>query len=175
MATIEKYETKSGATLYRVRYRTPDNRQTDKRGFTRKRDAEIFAASVEVSKVKGEYVSPSDARITLDQLGPAWLKRKRGHLKPAGYAVMETTWRLRVKPRWGTVALGDIRPTAVGQWIADLGRGTDDVKPVGAAVVKRTHYVLRPSSVTPSGTTSLPAIRRQGSSFPAPAASGPCT
>ena len=97
---------------------------------------------MEVSKLKGEYVSPSDARITLDQLGPAWLERKRGHLKPSGYAVMETTWRLRVKPRWGNVALGDIRPTAVQQWITDLGRGTEEVKPVGAAVVKRTHWVL---------------------------------
>jgi integrase len=97
---------------------------------------------VEVSKLKGEYVSPSDARITLDQLGPAWLERKRGHLKPSGYAVMETTWRLRVKPRWGNVALGDIRPTAAQQWMADLSRGTDAVKSVGAAVVKRTHYVL---------------------------------
>ncbi len=28
------------------------------------------------------------------------------------------------------------------QWISDLGRGTDDAKPVGASVVKRTHYVL---------------------------------
>ena len=139
MATIEKYETKGGATLYRVRYRTPDNRQTDRRGFIRKRDAEIFAATTEVSKLEGEYVSPSDARITLDQLGPAWLERKRGHLKPSGYVVMETTWRLRLKPRWGTVALGDIRPTTVQQWITDLARGTDDAKPVGAAVVKRTH------------------------------------
>jgi integrase len=142
MATISKYHTAGGATLYRVRYRTPDHRQTDKRGFSTKRDAEAFAASVEVSKLKGEYVSPSDARITLDQLGPAWLERKRGHLKPSGYAVMETTWRLRVKPRWGNVALGDIRPTAAQQWMADLSRGTDAVKSVGAAVVKRTHYVL---------------------------------
>lgn len=142
MATIGKYQTASGTTLYRVRYRSPDHKQTDKRGFRTKREAEAFAASVEVSKLKGEYVSPSDARITIDQLGPAWLARKRGHLKPSGYVVMETTWRLRVKPRWGHVAIGDIRPTAVQQWIADLGRGTGDVKPVGAAVVQRTHYVL---------------------------------
>ena len=40
MATVEKYETKSGAILYRVRYRTPDNRSTQKRGFTTKRDAD---------------------------------------------------------------------------------------------------------------------------------------
>ena len=28
MATISRYETKSGATLYRVRYRKPDGKQT---------------------------------------------------------------------------------------------------------------------------------------------------
>lgn len=42
----------------------------------------------------------------------------------------------------GKVALGDIRPTAVQHRIAELSRGTDDAKPVGAAVVQRTHYVL---------------------------------
>jgi integrase len=142
MATISKYQTASGATLYRVRFRTPDNRQTDKRGFATKRDAERFAATVEVSKMRGEYVAPSHAKMTVGELGPAWLDRQRGHLKPSGYVVIETTWRLRVKSRWGNVALGDIRPTAVQQWISDLGRGTADVKPVGASVMKRTHYVL---------------------------------
>jgi hypothetical protein len=32
--------------------------------------------------------------------------------------------------------------TAIKQWFADLRCGTDDAKPVGASVVRRTHYVL---------------------------------
>jgi len=48
MATIEPYETKDGATLYAVRYRKPDNKQTWKRGFTTKRKAQMFAEQVEV-------------------------------------------------------------------------------------------------------------------------------
>jgi hypothetical protein len=56
LATIEKYETKSGATLYRVRYRTPGNRQTDRRGFKTKREAQDFANDVEVKKLSGDYV-----------------------------------------------------------------------------------------------------------------------
>src|SRR6185312_12647974 len=142
MATIEKYQISSGAMRYRVRYRTPDHRQTDKRGFKTKRAAEAFAATVEVSKIRGEYVAPSDARVTVGELGQQWLERQRGHLKPSGYTVMEAAWRLRIKPRWGGTALGDIRPTAVQQWLSDLGRGSDEVKPVGAAVIKRTHFVL---------------------------------
>lgn len=105
MATIGKYQSSSGATLYRVRYRTPENRQTDKRGFRTKREAEAFANTVEVSKLRGEYVAPRNARVTLDELGPSWLDRQRGHLKPSGYAVIETTW-----PVMGAAALGSRRP-----------------------------------------------------------------
>lgn len=141
MAVVASYETKAGKR-YRVRYRTPDNRQTDKRGFIRKRDAEQFAATVEVAKLRGEYVNPADARKTVDALGEAWLARQRGHMKPSGYAVMETTWRVRVKPRWGHVALGDIKPSAVGHWITELGESTNDTKAIKPATIKRAHYVL---------------------------------
>ena len=70
MATIEPYETKAGKR-YRVRYRTPGRGQTDKRGFKTKREAEAFAATVEVSKMRGEYVAPSHARMTVGELGHA--------------------------------------------------------------------------------------------------------
>jgi Phage integrase, N-terminal SAM-like domain len=124
VATISSYQT-AGGKRYRVRYRTPDNRQTDKRGFTTKREAERFAATVEVVKMRGEYVAPSHARMTVAELGPAWLDRQRGHLKPSSYRVMEIEWRVRVAPRWGHVALGDIRPTAVQRWVSDLSHGAD--------------------------------------------------
>jgi len=142
MATISKYQTASGETLYRVRYRTPERGQTDKRGFKTKHDAEIFAASVEVSKLKGDYVSPANAKVTVGELGPAWLARQRGHLKPSGFRCYESSWRIHVTPRWGGVAIGDIRPTAVQQWVTDLGRGAGDAKPAGASGVARAHHVL---------------------------------
>ena len=56
MATIEPYET-SGGKRYQVRYRTPERTQTKKRGFRTKREAEQFAASVEVQKYRGEFIS----------------------------------------------------------------------------------------------------------------------
>ena len=141
MAVVAAYETKQGKR-YRVRYRTPDDRQTDKRGFRTKREAERFANTVEVAKMRGEYVNPSDARRTVDDLGlPGW-HRQKGHLKPSGYVVMETAWRVRVKPRWGHVAIGDIKPTAVQAWLAELGQGTEDTKAIEPATIKRAHYVL---------------------------------
>ena len=109
MAAVEKYETASGTTLYRVRYRTPDRRLTQKRGFKRKADAELFAATVEVSKARGEYVAPSVGKTAIGELGPAWLQHQRGHVKPSAFRSYESTWRVHVKPRWADTRIADIR------------------------------------------------------------------
>jgi len=55
MGNITPYET-AGGRRYRVRYRKPDNSQTDKRGFRTKKDAELFLAATEISKARDEYI-----------------------------------------------------------------------------------------------------------------------
>ena len=90
MAAISKYRTSSGATLYRVRYYTPDRGETQKRGFKTKRDAELFAASIEVSKAKGEYVAPRLGRVTVGELSPDWLGRKEHSTAPSHYRMLES-------------------------------------------------------------------------------------
>ena len=145
MATIESYETKAGKR-WRVRYRTPDRRQTDKRGFTSKRQAQDFAATVEVEKMRGEYVPPKLGHITIGEIGPAWLERKESDLKPSAYKSLETSWRIHVEPRWGSVRLTDIDLDSVERWIADLGRtrtiNGEKVKGKGATVAIRAYGVL---------------------------------
>jgi integrase len=120
MATIERYETKSGTTLYRVRYRKPDNGQTMRRGFKTKRDAQMFASKVEVSKMTGEYVAPADGRATVGELVTGWLARKEKSTAPSYYRMLVSTWRCHVQPRWGRVAVADIDPLGVEDWIAGV-------------------------------------------------------
>jgi len=72
MASIKKYATAEGER-WRVQYRTPDHRVTQGRGFKTKKEAEDFAATVHVSKLRGEYIDASDARVTIGDLGPDWL------------------------------------------------------------------------------------------------------
>ena len=91
MATISSYQTARGEKRYRVRCRTLDRRQTDKRGFRTKREAEQSAAAVEVTKMRGEYVAPSLGRVTIGELGPQWLQRQCGHMKPSGFRSYEST------------------------------------------------------------------------------------
>lgn len=122
MATIESYST-AARKRYRVRYRTPDRKQTDKRGFRTKRDAEQFANSVEVSMLRGEYVEPRLGRVTVGELGPGWLTRQRAHMKPSGWRSLESAWRVHVEPRWGVTPINSIRYSDVQGWIAEIAAG----------------------------------------------------
>jgi integrase len=137
MAAVSKYRTSSGATLYRVRYYTPDRGETQKRGFKTKRDAELFAASIEVSKAKGEYVAPRLGRVTVGELSPDWLARKQHSTAPSHDRMLESAWRVHVAPRWASVSVSDIDELAVESWISAMTRGG-----AGATTVLRAHGVL---------------------------------
>lgn len=134
MATIEPYETKAGRR-YQVRYRTPDRRQTKKRGFTTKRDAERFARSVEVSKDRGEWIDPADARATVGELGAAWIGN-RTNLKPSTFRSVESAWRVHVEPRWGSTVVSDVRFSEVEAWAGEMAREKSP------STVLRAHGVL---------------------------------
>ena len=137
MAAISKYRTSSGATLYRVRYYTPDRGETQKRGFKTKRDAELFAATIEVSKAKGEYVTPRLGRMTVGELSLNWLGRKQHSTAPSHYRMLESAWRIHVASRWASVSVSDIDQLAVESWISAMTRGG-----AGATTVLRAHGVL---------------------------------
>lgn len=144
MATIEPYDTTAGRR-YLVRYRKPNRTQTKKRGFRTKRDAELFLASVEVSKARGEFIDVTESKALIGRLGAEWLARQT-HLKPSSYRPVESAWRNHVLPVWGHIAVAHVRKTAVQQWVSemtigDLG-GTPPQKPKGATLVIRAYGVL---------------------------------
>ncbi|MCV7214717.1 site-specific integrase [Mycobacterium crocinum] len=120
MATIEKYGTSSGATRYRVRYRTPDRRQTDKRGFRTKRDAEAWANQLEVDKRRGAYVAPAAGRVQLGEYAREWLGSKH-KLKPSTRARYQAVPDTFIADH-AAVAIGDVSRQLVREWVADLSR-----------------------------------------------------
>lgn len=137
MATIEKYQTNSGATLFAVLYRKPDNRQTMKRGFRTKRDAERWANKTEVDKLRGDYIAPSLGRITVAELSANWLGHKKQATAPSWYRSLESAWRVHVKPRWGSVSVADVDVLGIESWITSMS-----AKGAGATTVIRAHGVL---------------------------------
>jgi integrase len=169
MATVSKYQNTSGATLYRVRYRTPDGKQTDRRGFTTKRAAADYAATVETSKLKGEFVTVSAGRATVGALGQAWLARQQATMRPSGYRSYESLWRIHVAPRWGNLAIADVRFTDVQAWVSKLAQD------LSASTVRTTHTLLsmvladavrdRMLAVNPAVGVKLPAKTKRRKAY----------
>lgn len=154
MGTVEPYET-SGGRRYRVRYRTPDRKQTSKRGFKTKRDADLFLASVDVAIARGDFIDAASARATLGELGREWLAAKEATLKPSSYRAIADAWRVYVEPRWGTTQVSAVRHSAVAEWVRQLAAGTAPTarrqsdrtshlatRSKSASVVIRAHGVL---------------------------------
>ncbi|WP_231509212.1 site-specific integrase [Nocardia sp. NRRL WC-3656] len=126
VATIEPYTLSNGQTRYRVRYRKPDGKQTDKRGFRRKRDAEQFANTVEVDKLTGSYVAPSLGKLSVGELGTAWLAGQVFD-KESWATRVESIWRVHIEPQWGARAVNSIDSTEVRDWVAGIGRAASTV------------------------------------------------
>lgn len=117
--SIEPYPTAQG-TRYAVRWRGPDRRQKKKRGFRRKRDAEAFLARIRTEMQDGRYIDPHAGRVTVAELGPAWLERTRAGVAYSTWRTYESAWRLHVEPRWGRVSIAAVRRTDVEDWIGEM-------------------------------------------------------
>jgi integrase len=143
MATIKAYQSASGAKFYMVRYRQPNRKSTNKRGFTTKRDAQAFANTVEVDKLSGSYVAPALGMITVAELAPAWLARRESDVAQSHYRMLESAWRVHVEPVWGTTRIADIDLNAVESWIGRMGK--PQVAPTAG----------KPAAGRKSGTTTI--------------------
>lgn len=118
MGSVTPYETAAG-TRYRVRYRKPDNSQTDKRGFTTKRDARLFLATVEVAKSKGAYVDPSRSRVTVAEWMSTFVAT-RSDLRPSSLDRIEGIVRRDIVPALGRIPLAELQRLRVQEWASAL-------------------------------------------------------
>ena len=134
LGSVEPYETEDGRR-YRVRYRDPDRRSKEKAGFTVKRDAELYLASIDVAQARGEYVDPRAARLQIGNLGRTWLASQT-HLKPSTYRVVEMAWRVHVEPKWGPRSIGGVLHSEVQTWVSEMSTSAS------ASTVIRNYGVL---------------------------------
>ena len=134
MGSISSYETSAGKR-YRVRYRKPDHAQTDKRGFRTKRQAEEFLSSVEVSKLRGEWVDPSRSRITIEEWAQRWYDAQL-QLKATTLSGYRYTLDKHILPTWGQVRLSDIGHAEVQAWVTALSQT------LAASTVRQIYLVL---------------------------------
>ncbi|MDF3309894.1 tyrosine-type recombinase/integrase [Rhodococcus sp. T2V] len=118
MATIESYDTKAGKR-YRVRYRTPDRKQTDKRGFTTKRAAQDFAATVEVEKLTGSYIPPSAGRVAFGECAELWMAGKV-NLSESTRSRYRSALDVHVLPTFKATPLSDMSREKLRRWVTAM-------------------------------------------------------
>ena len=134
MASITKYQTTKG-TRWRVDYTRPDGKNTSKRGFQRKTEAQQWAANNTVKLATGDWIDPHHGRTTIAALEQQW-KTSRKHTKPSVQRVELLDWENHVKPYWGDRALVSIRQSEVVEWVHREG-------PWSASSRRHHHAVLR--------------------------------
>lgn len=99
-----------------------------------KRDAELYLATVEVSKVRGEWVDPTRSRVILKRVCEEWY-RAQVQIKPTTRSGYRFTLDKHVLPQWGTTRLVDVTHGDVQTWVGDLS------KSLGPSMVRQIHLV----------------------------------
>ena len=119
MATIEPYQTKGGRR-YRVRFRTPDRRQTDKRGFKTKRDAQAWAAQNTVDLNAGAWRPERAGKITVTEAANQWLETKRSIAPKTHSGYRYAIKHIATTGGLGTTYLKDVTSGVVERWVVDM-------------------------------------------------------
>lgn len=121
--------------MWRARYRDANHRERA-RHFERKRDAERWLASQEVSIARGEWIDPALTKITVGEWLPRW-HALQVQLKPTTRVRYEIVIRRQIRPRWERVPLARITHSEVSAWVQDLA-----AEGLSAASVRYAHRVL---------------------------------
>jgi integrase len=106
---------------WQVRYSGPDGkRRNAPQTFKNKRDAMRWMTLKEAEIARGEWVDPEAGKVTLAEWGRRWLDAVSPSLKPKTRASYESVFRTLIKPRFGKVAVNQIRPISVSEWVASM-------------------------------------------------------
>lgn len=119
---ITSYDTAKGKK-WRVRYRKPSGQQTDKRGFLRRKDAELWAAEhVTTAKATGSYIDPQSGKITVGQLYEQWFEQHEPLWKPSYAKTVQSRWRSHIASQWEYVRVMDVTKNSLQTWSSSIAR-----------------------------------------------------
>lgn len=116
---IYSYDTANGRRWY-VSYRKPDGRQSKKRGFKRKHDAEIWQSEhVTIPKADADFVDPSKGRIRVGYIYERYIATHRGLWKETHLRPVESFWRNHLEEDIADRAITSIRKSDIQQLVND--------------------------------------------------------
>lgn len=120
MANITSYETAHGRR-FEVRYLKPDGRSSRKRGFARKKDAELWMAEhVTAAKASDMFVSHEAGMVTVGQLYEQFVAERSPIWKPSQAHTVDSRWRTHISPVFGDIPVSKITRAMLQDWVSGL-------------------------------------------------------
>jgi integrase len=150
MASIDKRP--SGR--WRARWREYPNGPQLTRSFDRKADAQRFLDKVQGDLLRGEYISPANARVPFRDYAEAW-RAAQVH-RPTTAEQCEIYLRKHCYPTLGHRPLGQIRRSEVQGWVKSL---SDHLSPGSVEVAYRWAATVFRSAVADRLLPASPCIR----------------
>lgn len=137
-------KTDPGRKFYYVKWKTLDGKQHTKRGFQRKRDADDYAAHINVSISNGDYIDPQSGNITVASLYGTYITGKEGVNKKSYVRDLKSAWETHVQHKWGSRRISSIRRSEIQTWVSRLSAGDEvnKIPPKSASVTIRAYGVL---------------------------------
>jgi integrase len=161
MAHVER----KGAGRWRARYRGPNGRERSKT-FERKADAERFLTEVESSKLRGGFVDPRRASITVEAWADDWLAAQ-ADLTPKTCERYDGMIRRHIRPRWGRVPLASVTHAEVQRWLTGLDLAPTSVQKTHGVLSMVLAYAVKDGRLAsnPAAGVSLPRVRQAEKRF----------
>jgi len=121
MAWVEKRERTNARgklqVTYRVRWRERDGRARAKT-FSRKVEADRFAATVSADIVRGQYIDPDAGKISFETYARKWIEAQT--FEETTREAVELRLRLHAFPALGDRNLSEVQPSTIQGWLRTL-------------------------------------------------------
>jgi integrase len=115
-----------------------DNGREHTKAFARKVEAQSWLDNeITPALAAGTYVEPKAGQVTAAAVYASW-SSSQAHISAKTAATRKSTWNSRVEPHWGTVAVVDIKTSAIKAWVARMK--SDEV---GTATIENAFGLLR--------------------------------
>jgi integrase len=126
---------------FQARYQVDTHWHTGPQTFRTKREADGYLASVRTEVERGGWIDPSGGRVELRAYADRWLA-ERPQLRPRTKELYEGQLRLHILPALGDLELGDITPSTVRAWRAELLRAGRPGAPTTAKSYRLLHAIF---------------------------------
>lgn len=103
---------------WRARYVDDEGRERTQ-AFVRKADAKAWLGDVTVQLATGTWCPPEAGETTVGEIYAGW-SAAQGHISAKTAATRRSAWGSRVQPKWGHVAVVDVKTSAVRAWVAEM-------------------------------------------------------